>query len=82
MCVWYVCNWLCCDHITYLHQERLVSVTYGLLRQGKFGFVATLREGLLGSLKVKAREVSAKVLYLTRVYLPVYLRASWGVPEG
>lgn len=38
-------------------EERLVSITYGLLRQGKFGFVATLREGLLGPLKLKAREI-------------------------
>ena len=39
-----------------------MSVTYGLLRQGRLGFVATLREGLLGSLKVKAREVSVGVI--------------------
>ena len=34
-----------------------MSITYGLVRQGKFGFVATLREELIRSLKVKAREV-------------------------
>ena len=34
-----------------------MSVTYGLVRQGKFSFVATLREELLRILKVKAREV-------------------------
>ena len=40
-------------------QERLVSVVYGLLMQGKLHFLTALREGILTRLKTFVKEVSA-----------------------
>ena len=39
----------------YFLQERLISVAYGLLRQGKYHFLTALREDLLSFLKVQVR---------------------------
>ena len=38
-------------------QERLISVTFGLLRQGKVHFVTALREKLLLFLKTQVKDI-------------------------
>ena len=62
------------------HQERLVSVVYGLLMQSKLHFLAALREGILAYIKTFVKEVSGSrpslllqkhtILYI-HVHVPV-----------
>lgn len=61
-----VINVLVCKILTHyqilplsLMQERLVSVVYGLLRQGKLHFLTALREELFNFLKAQVKEVCA-----------------------